>query len=414
MTVDLAIVGGGASGMMAGIIAARSLPGIKAVILERMDRPGKKLLATGNGRCNYTNKYVSLNNYHGNSPQFAKYALDIFTNEDTISFFRDLGVVARIENEGKVFPYSGNASAVLDALRFELDSLNIPVHTMFCIKTIKKEKNRFSLIAENGERLVAKKVIVATGGKASPALGSDGSGFDLLVSVGHECTRLSPAITHILTSTKDVKPLQGIKFLGSASAIYHGKVIATLEGEVLFTSIGLSGPPIFQLSCLVANKLCDEIWLDLMPQLHLKDVADLLIERKTKLANMTMERYFSGLLNKRIGNLISRRAGIVKLSLPVSDLSYGQIHEMAKHIKSLRFAVEGLNSWKYAQVTAGGISTNDFNSKTMESKLVPGLYAIGEVVDIFGDCGGYNLQWAWSSGYLAGKSAAQSLAYSIP
>lgn len=409
MAKDLTIIGGGASGIMAGIIAARTLPAINAVIIERMDRPGKKILATGNGRCNYTNSSMTVSNFHGSDPQFVAYSLELFTPNDTICFFKEIGVYPRFEAEGKVFPYSGNASAVLDALRLELERLEVPILTGEHVTSIEPSDTGFVITDSRGKKFWTKKVIVAAGGKASAALGSDGSGFSLLTSLGHECKPLSPAITHIRTDTKEIRALEGIKVTGNISAVHRGKIVNRLEGEVLFTSIGLSGPPAFQFSCLVATNRCDELLIDLIPELQIDGVYNLLSERRSNLSHMTMEQFFSGLLNKRVGNLVSRRAGIQKLSLPVSEISDAQIYEMATHIKSLRFGVEGLNTWKHAQVTAGGISTEHFNPETMESLLLPGLYASGEVLDIFGDCGGYNLQWAWSSGYVAGISAATSL-----
>ncbi|NLL34983.1 MAG: aminoacetone oxidase family FAD-binding enzyme [Clostridiales bacterium] len=409
MVKDLTIIGGGASGMMAGIMAARTLPGIDTVIVERMDRPGRKLLATGNGRCNYTNSNLSINNYHGANPLFARPALEQFNLDNTIRFFRELGVYPRYEAEGKVFPYSGNASAVLDALRLELERLSVPIITNKGISSIEQTKEGFDIIDTENNRFSTRKVLVAAGGKASPALGSDGSGYSLLTSLGHTIKELSPAITHIRTNTKETKALEGIKVTGTVYASNRGKVNSSMDGEVLFTSFGLSGPPVFQFSCLVATNRCDEILIDLMPELQIDAIYSLLSERRTNLSHITMELFFSGLLNKRVGNLVSRRAGIQKLSLPVSDVSDAQLYEMATHIKSLRFSVEGLSTWKHAQVTAGGISTDEFDPETMESLLVPGLYASGEVLDIFGDCGGYNLQWAWSSGYVAGVNSAASL-----
>ena len=199
-----------------------------------------------------------------------------------------------------------------------------------------------------------------------------------MTSLGHECKPLSPAITHIRTDTKEIRALEGIKVTGNISAVHRGKIVNRLEGEVLFTSIGLSGPPAFQFSCLVATNRCDELLIDLIPELQIDGVYNLLSERRSNLSHMTMEQFFSGLLNKRVGNLVSRRAGIQKLSLPVSEISDAQIYEMATYIKSLRFGVEGINTWKHAQVTAGGISTEHFNPETME-RLLPGLYASGEV-----------------------------------
>lgn len=405
MKTDLAIIGGGASGMLAAIAAKRINPSLTVVIYERMDRPGKKILATGNGRCNFTNETVSSSNFHGMNPGFVSHALKNFTVSDTISFFRALGVYPRLENTGKIFPYSGNASSVLDALRLELTRLKVETITDFNTTSISFNKGLFTLTGSKKTH-TSSKVIVSTGGRASPNLGSDGSGFDLLKGLGHKLSKLSPAITQIITKGTDVKALQGIKFEGTATALNRGASQETLAGEVLFTSKGLSGPPIFQLSIKVAENICDTISLDIMPELDGESVYNLLIERQKDLSHLTMESFFSGLINKRTGNLIARRSGVDKLSLPVAELSTQIIHRMSVNIKNLTFEVDSVNTWNSAQATYGGILTEDFNPRTMESQIMSNLYATGEVLDICGDCGGFNLQWAWSSGYLAGISAA--------
>lgn len=406
MKTDIAVVGAGAAGMFAALIALRHNPLVRVVLLERLDRPGKKLLATGNGRCNYTNIHTCTENYHGAKPGFVGRALQAFSSEDAISLFREIGVFPRIEEEGKVFPYSGNASSVLDALRFELDRLGAEIKVGSAVIKIVPIGSGYTLSTADGTSVIAKKVILAAGGKASPALGSDGSGYALLTQLDHHITELSPALTQIKTQGSDVRPLQGIKIVGNASAIWQGNILATQNGEILFTSFGLSGPPIFQLSAKVAEKHCDAISLDLMPELRYDEVLAILEERRLGLGHLTLESFFSGLINKRVGNLIARRAGMDKLTLPVSALRQDQLKKMASSIKSLVFAVSGVNGWENAQVTAGGAVTFDFAPETMESLLHPGLYAVGEVLDIFGDCGGFNLQWAWSSGYCAGLHAA--------
>ena len=205
-----------------------------------------------------------------------------------------------------------------------------------------------------------------------------------------------------------VKSLQGIKFTGGVSLIHKDREIASEYGEVLFTDYGLSGPPIFQISTKVAFKKNLTIALDFMVEYSPKEIFDILESRKEALGHLTMENYFVGLLNKRIGNLIARRAGIEKLSFPVNKLDNQLLWSMASYIKDYQIPVTGTKGFTNAQVTAGGILTEDFNGRTMESYIVDGLYACGEVLDIYGDCGGYNLQWAWSSGRLAGRSAVES------
>ena len=406
----LAVIGGGASGLVGGICAKRILKDKCAVvILERMDRIGKKILATGNGRCNFTNINTSPSYFYGENPDFVKYAFQKFGIYETIDFFKNLGIYPKEEEKGKMFPYSDQASSVLDVLRNEIQRLGIEVVTGYDVENIRKNNSGFTISSGSGENVYADRVIVSAGGCASPNLGSNGSGFTILKRLGHRITKLSPALVQLKTEKDIVKGLKGIKFTGNVKMFSNDRLIGEDYGEVLFTDYGLSGPPIFQLSALSAiNKGCKVI-LDFMPELSEKDIFDILSERKRNLSFLTMESFFVGLLNKRIGNVIARKSGIEKLSYKVSDLKRDNIWSMCENIKNLSFDIIGQNGFNNAQVTAGGASVREFNDKTMESLKIKGLYASGEILDIFGACGGFNLQWAWSSGALAGISAAESL-----
>ncbi len=403
--MKLAIIGGGASGMAAAIEAARTNADAEIIIIERLDRLGKKILATGNGRCNYSNINAGINNYYGHNRNFVSFALNEFSVNNTINFFNEIGIFPKEEKEGRLYPFSEQASAVSDALRNELARLNVQIVTGFYARKISKSKKSFSIESKDGKIINADRVIAAGGGCASPALGSDGSAFNLLKDLGHTITNTAPALVQLKTDPKQVKSLQGIKFTGCVSIIQKDKIIAQEQGEVLFTDYGISGPPVFQLSAKTAFKrnLCAA--LDFMSEYTPKEVYDILENRKEALGHLTMESYFTGLLNKRIGNLVAKKAGIEKLSFKVSDLNRQLLWAMAALIKEYKLEITGTKGFQNAQVTAGGVLTDEFNNKTMESRLVKGLYGCGEVMDIYGDCGGYNLQWAWSSGRLAGRSA---------
>jgi len=370
-----------------------------------MDRVGKKLLATGNGRCNYTNLGACTANYYGKAPQFVINALAEYTVNDTINFFNILGVFPKEEENGKLYPFSGQASSVLDALRNELSRLNISIlHAD--IKSVAKTKKGFRLTDNANEDWFCDKLIVAAGGCASPSLGSNGSGFKLLEGLGHHITKLAPALVQLKTPTDEVKSLQGIKIEGTLTVFSRYEVLGSDSGEILFTDYGISGPPVFQLSTLAARFDNLTASIDFMSQYSQRNVYDILEGRAKALSHLKMENYFTGLLNKRLGNIIARRAGIEKLSYPVSSLNKEQLWKMAALIKDLRLEIIGTKGFANAQVTAGGVLTDEFSPYTMQSKLCKGLYCAGEIYDIFGDCGGYNLQWAWSSGRLAGRSAA--------
>lgn len=407
--MKLAVIGGGASGLAAAIEAKRTYPQLQVTILEKMDRVGKKILATGNGRCNYTNLNAQAANYYGTDSSFVTYALNEFTVDNTVNFFNQLGVFPKEEEQGKLYPFSLQASSVLDALRYEVQRLNIEVLNNFYVKDIKYNKKLFKLITKDNNVILANSVIAAGGGCASSYLGSDGSCFELLKALGHSITHIAPALVQLKTDVSQTKALQGIKVYGNVSVIENDRCITSEYGEILFTDYGVSGPPIFQISAKAAFKNDIKLSIDFMPEYNHKEIFDILQARKESLSYMTMENYFSGLFNKRLGNIISRRSGIEKLSFSAGDLDNTVLWKFVSNIKDFRLKVKGTNGFKNAQVTAGGASTEEFNNFTLESKLVKGLYACGEVLDIYGGCGGYNLQWAWSSGRLAGRSAALML-----
>lgn len=401
--MKIVIIGGGASGMAAAIKAKQTNNNAQVIVLEKMDRVGKKLLATGNGRCNYSNLNTSPRDYYGQQPHFVNYALKEFTVDYTVNFFNNMGVFPREESQGRLYPFSGQASAVLDALRCEMERLGVQVLTNALVKGVDIKKGGFKI--NLSDRVInCNKLIIACGGCASPKLGSDGSGFTLLKALGHNITALSPALVQMKTKPEQIKGLSGIRVPCNATLIYKDRVIANEYGEVQFTDYGLSGIAVFQLS--LAYKKGVIVSLDFMEEYPLKNVFDILWARRTCLEHLTMENYFNGLLNKRIGNIIARSCGIEKLSYKIADLDKDTVWRIAGCIKDMRFDIIGLKGFENAQATAGGVDTREFNSETMESRIINGLYCCGEIFDVVGSCGGYNLQWAWSSGMLAGKNAA--------
>lgn len=397
----VAVVGGGASGMTAAIRAAQR--GAAVTIYERGERVGKKLLATGNGRCNLTNLYADETHYYGKNPKFVISALSRFSVADTIDFFGQLGLLTRTEEAGKVYPYCGQASAVLDVLRMELARLGVRILTRFEVKNIGKRQNKFSLTSYDGRRESADCVILSVGGCASPSLGSNGSGYDIARQFGHTISPLAPVLVQIKTDTAFVKALKGLKVNGVLSIEKNGRVIASDQGEILFADYGISGPPVFQLSRYA--KPNTEAVIDLMKEYTQSEIIEMLSVRRS--VTLTLENYFTGILQKRLGQTILRVCGMTPLSRVSDTLSDQDVCKIANTIKAWRIPITGTLSWNHAQVTSGGVETNEVSPSTMESKLVTGLYITGELLDIDGDCGGYNLQWAWSSGYLAGEAAAK-------
>ncbi len=407
MRDNLVIIGGGAAGLFSAVAAASRLGAGRVWVLERLDRVGKKLLATGNGRCNLTNLECTPERYHGKDPAFPLAALRALPPKEVLRFFEAQGVLTRIEGDGKVYPYSNQAGSVVDALRFACEARGVRTICGEEIQRLSVNNSRFLL--EGNSRYEAGAVIVTAGGRASPHLGSNGSGYRLLEAFGHKTTFLFPAIVQVKTENTLTKQLAGVKWECAAAAVVDGAVLRMEMGEVLFTSYGLSGPPVLQLS-RTAGEFGDrcKICLDLLPAFSERELRLLLEHRKETLSSRLLMEFLSGFLPKRLGQVALKSAGY-DLKRSAASLSQDDCQKMAQHLKCVAFPVTGVMDFKNAQVTAGGVSTRGFNPETLMSRRQPGLFAAGEVLDVDGDCGGFNLQWAFSSGYRAGLSAAEWL-----
>ena len=395
------IIGGGASGMAAAIAAAEN-PNTQVVLLERQARVGRKLQATGNGRCNLTNLNACQGGYHGEDALFAKSALERFGPEETLVWFRKLGLFTVAEPSGRVYPYSDQANSVVDILRFGLERPNIAVVLGFEVEKVKKQGSIFRVeSAEAGYDF--DKLIVACGGLAGTKLGGTMSGYKLLRSLGHKCSKLRPTLVQIKSSWKGIAGLKGVR-TNCHAAIYRDDTLhSQSKGELQFTEYGLSGPVIFEVSRDVCqgkgNWYCR---LDFLPDIAQDDLMEALISRRE--GSLPASELLTGIVHNRLGRVLTQSAGISGQKL-IRELADSELREICRILKSFDVLLEEPMGMENAQVTAGGILTKDFNPITMESKLVPGLYACGEVLDIDGDCGGYNLQWAWSSGRMAGLHA---------
>ena len=405
MKTEIAVIGGGASGLMAAITAKKS--GKEVIILERKDRILKKVLITGNGRCNITNVNASISNYFGKNISSVENILNRFTPQDTMDFFNELGIVCNEENRGKVYPLSGQASSVVDALRFETEKLGIKIETEFYVRKIEKDGFKFRIYSEDRKKIEAGRVIIAAGGQSYPELGSNGSGFELAKELGHSVTKLSPSIVQLKTEKYQVKGLQGIKTDVAVTAYGDNKKICTYDGELLFTDYGISGNVVFNISFVMPLYKNVEFEIDFMEKFDYNELYEMLKERKRILSHLTMENYFNGMINKKLGQFLSKVSGIEKLSKPVKDLNDSDIRKLCTVLKKYRVKILETTGFKNAQVTAGGVSLDEVNTETLESKIVKGLYFSGEVLDVYGECGGFNLQWAWASGHIAGENAAK-------
>ncbi len=405
----IAIIGGGAAGLVASIAASRK--GAKVYILERLDRVGKKVLATGNGRCNITNVNSHTNRFHGQDTAFINGAIQQFDVSTTIEFFEKLGVKCKIENGGKVFPYSDQASSVLDVLRYEAERLGVIELCGYYVRQIKQKKDIFEIMVKDKESMMVDKVIVAAGGKASPNLGSNGSGYDLVIPFGHKIIETFPALVQLKLDAQFLKALKGVKFEGAVTLGLGKKEFQTENGEILYTDYGISGPPIFQISRKAGEQIAagKKPWLsvDMFRDFKYEQLIEMLKKRMGNGCEKPLDFSFVGLINKRLIPILLKASGIENIHKHCKEVSEEELKNICHKLKMWKFEVIGTQSWTEAQVTAGGIDSKDVNPDTMESKLMKGLYFAGEILDIDGDCGGFNLQWAWSSGYVAGKYASE-------
>ena len=401
----IGIIGAGASGMAAALAAARN-PEAQIILFERQARVGRKLQATGNGRCNLTNLHASEGGYYGETPEFAKPALQALSPEKTIAWFQDLGLFTVVEASGRVYPYSDQANSVVDILRLALEKPNICLRTGTEVRKIRHTGNAF-LIETDIDTVSCDKVIVACGGLAGTKLGGTMSGYQLLGKLGHKATRLRPALVQLKSSWGALPSLKGVRTNCHAQIFRDGELFAESTGELQFTEYGLSGPVIFEISRDVCHGKGE--WsckLDFLPQCTQDDLERELQRRRQ--TQLPVEELLTGILHNRLGRVLTKAAG-VKDKHTVQALSDQEVQQVCCAVKGYEVELTEPMGMDAAQVTAGGVLTRDFDPETMESRLVPGLYACGEVLDIDGDCGGYNLQWAWSSGRLAGGHAGGTL-----
>ena len=399
MMEKILIIGGGASGMAAAIAAAQN--GARQVtLLERQARVGKKLAATGNGRCNLTNLEASVRRYHGADPRFAAPVLHAYPPERVLEFFASLGLQTVAEYGGRVYPRSDHAGSVLDVLRLGLEKANVTLLTGCAAEAVRRSAAGFAVTA--GEReFDADKLILACGGCAGSKLGGVMDGYALAASLGHSRTALYPALTPLRTAPDYPRALKGIRVDARVRLLKGERVLAEAHGDVLFTDTGLSGTAVFEISRAAAGEtgLTAELCLFDAPE---ETLFDDLCERRARWGALEANRILTGAAQSRVGQMLCRYAGISG-GAAAETLTDAQLHALAQAMRAFRLPVTGASGFEAAQVTAGGLRTSEFDPETLQSRIVPGLYACGELLDIDGDCGGFNLQWAWASGLRAGE-----------
>ena len=403
--MTIAIIGGGASGMAAALAAAENKDA-RVILLERQARVGRKLQATGNGRCNLSNIHADNQGYHGENPDFVESAIGAFPPKVTLDWFASLGLFTVTEDSGKVYPYSDQANSVVDVLRLALVKENITLKTGYEVTKIQKTEDGF-LVTNGEEPIACDKLIVACGGLAGSKLGGTMAGYKLLAKLGHRSTKLRPSLVQIKSAWPELPSLKGVRTNCHVEILCNGEIYAQSTGELQLTEHGISGPVVFEISrdvCAARGKWTAK--LDFLPDIS-AETLEAEIQRR-RATNLPMEELLTGILHNRLGRVLTKAAGI-KGKQYVNQLSNAELREVLAAVKGLEIDLTEPLGMDSAQVTAGGVLTDGFNPQTMESKLVSGLYACGEVLDIDGDCGGYNLQWAWSSGRLAGRNSGKEI-----
>ena len=402
---DLVIIGGGASGLSAAVFAARRFRNARILLLEKQARVGKKLLATGNGTCNITHWEASPAHYHGADRSFTVPALAGFTPQDTMEFFDSVGVPCAVRDNGRVYPVCESAAAVLDCLRLELQRLGVEVRCDCAAQALRRAGEEFTVQMAAGTE-AAKRVLCAAGGAAAPSLGGSSDGYALLTGLGYTRTPLFPSIVQLRTDTLYVRAVKGLRVDGTVTLQKDGRPLRSETGEILFTEYGLSGPAVMQVSRAAGDwerqkRGSMTAVLNLLPDMTRPQLTERLKQRRMRLGDRPLEDFLTGLFQRRMGQTLIRASGIGALSDRAGDCPESGMERLADTLQSWTFSVTGTQGLAGAQVTAGGIATEQFCPQTMESCKDKGLYVCGELLDVDGDCGGYNLQWAWASAFAA-------------
>lgn len=403
---EVTIIGGGASGIIAAITAARL--GAKVTIIEQKEMLGKKLLSTGNGRCNLTNEHMTKECFHSEQADMISTVLGIFDASSTVEFFHKLGILTKSRN-GYIYPLSDQASAILEVLLIELKRLQVTIILSTKVISITSKKNIFFIVTEK-KAFQCAYVILATGGCAASVLGSDGSGYLLSKQLGHSLTPVVPALVQLRCLGKFFKKIAGVRVDAKVTALLSNGKKVDDTGEVQLTNYGISGIPVFQISRFVALELQKNktvpVIIDFLPTFSMDNFFSLLEDKIQCLPTKTIAEQLVGIFNCKLIPLFLEKSNIFNQKIS-SELSNKELRDLVNCCKNFEVVVTTTNPFEQAQVCAGGVKTTEVNSNTMESKIKKGLYLTGELLDVDGMCGGYNLQWAWATGFIAGKNVGE-------
>ncbi len=407
MNKRVIVIGGGAAGLTAAIAAAGQ--GADVTILEHTDRVGKKILSTGNGRCNLSNKKIDETCYRCSQNGFPMAVLSQFPLSDTLAFFEGLGLMIKDKN-GYLYPHSEQASSVLDALRLETERKRVAVVTGCEVRQIRRGRAGGYTVTCQDRSLEADALVLATGSMAAPKTGSDGSGYELARRLGHRVIRPLPALVQLRCAQKYFKEVAGVRCEARVTLESGRRVLASDTGELQLTDYGISGIPVFQVSRYASVALAKgepvDAYLNFLPTMKEAQVRAFLSARTRLLGDRLSADFLLGVLPKKLAALLLKLAEIPP-AVPVREVRAQAWERLALQLTAFHAQVTAANSFDQAQVCCGGVDTREVDPRTMESRLCPELYLAGELLDVDGICGGYNLQWAWSTGMIAGKNAGR-------
>jgi len=398
--VDMIVVGAGAAGLISAITAARA--GQKITLLEQNTKTAKKILVSGNGKCNIDNKYITTNRFHGQNPDFIEKVLEDYGVEVVEKFFTSLGLELVEGKEGKMFPMSLQASSVVELLEYEAKRVGVQIVCDCVVTSISKEGNTFTIETSQGSK-ICKKLLLASGSPAAPQLGGSNSGYAFATKMGHTLIPRHPSLVQLCSEETWVKGCAGVKVAGLAQLYANGEYITEKKGDLLFTNYGISGLAVLDLSREVSTRLANfdycELNLDLMPELSKEKLTNLLLSRIEDGSEKPIEIWLHGVMNKKLISIILEQSKCkVKQE---NDLNRKEVGKLVYTIKNLKLSINDTKGFKGAEVATGGINTIEVDPQTMESKLVPNLYFAGEILDVDGDRGGFNFHFAWVTGLKA-------------
>ena len=407
--MKVTVIGGGASGLMAAIIS--SWNGVEVRLIEKEGKLAKKLLASSNGRGNFSNFNYDESHYFSNDISFVRKIIQRFGIVQTLSVFEELGVMSK-QIDSKLFPYTEKAKDIVTLFLYELKKNNVKIITNYEIKDIMKENDKFVLKSIN-KAFESDRVIVATGGLSSPQYGSHGNMLNILESLGHSIIKPVPGLVPLKIKGLS-KETFGAKLTGAAVLIdeTHQEISPRYFGEVLFKDDAFNGIPVLEISNYVHNYFEEkrQIFIKIDPFLNfsLKELLDILLKKMETRPEKPLRLLLTSMIDERLIPFFFQRLGYDDLDIPIKSLKINDYETITYQLKNWLFEIIGTEDWEKSQVTLGGINTKEIDTTTLESKIVPGMYFAGEIMDVAGESGGYNLQWAWSTGYISGDSASIS------